>query len=128
MQRHPQLQSLSREHHAALRLAKACQQAAQAGQPEVIGLTCSRALLTLKNELSPHFQIEESLWLPLLIKTEEQHYAHQTIRDHRHLCTLREGLQHNEASVLAEFGRCLMEHVRFEERKLFPRLENYLSF
>ena len=59
MKRNPILQPLSREHHTALTLAKACERAGQSGDEALVGQVCQRAILAFQNELDPHFQFEE---------------------------------------------------------------------
>lgn len=127
MKRSVILQPLSREHHTALSLAKACQRAALSTDKTLIGKACQRAIHSFLNELEPHFQIEESSLLPQLFGTNGQPLAHRTLAEHRLLRELCNGLQRNDAGVLAEFGQCLSAHVRFEERMLFPAIEAILD-
>jgi len=126
MKRNPVLQPLSREHHTALVLAKACERAAQSGDEEIIQKTCQRAIQAFSDELEPHFQIEEQTFLPLLHNTESQAFADQAWADHQQLRVLLNGLRQNNVEDLDNFGKCLSAHVRFEERMLFPALESLL--
>ena len=123
MKRSPALQPLSREHHTALTLAKACERAAQFGDEERLGKTCQRAIQAFSNELEPHFQFEEQSLLPLLHSIETQPLVESTLVDHEQLRELLNGLQQNNAEALDSFGKCLSAHVRFEEKELFPVLE-----
>lgn len=123
MKRTGALQPLSREHHTALTLAKACERAAQAGNPENVNAVCQRAINAFASELEPHFLIEEQSLLPLLKNTEAQPLVQRTLADHRQLRGLIGDLKEGNADALATFGRCLSAHVRFEERELFPALE-----
>lgn len=125
MKRIPALQSLSREHHTALTLAKACERAVQS-HDEQVGKTCQRVLQAFSAELEPHFQIEEQSWLPLLHSAENRPLEQRTLEDHRQLRALLDGLRKNDAKALGSFGKLLVEHVRFEERELFPALESLL--
>lgn len=127
MKRNPALQPLSREHHTALVLAKACERAAQSGDEGVIHETCKRAIQSFSEELEPHFQTEEQSFLPLLHSTETQLLAEQTWTDHQQLRALLNGLRQNNAEALASFGKCLSAHIRFEERALFPVIESLLQ-
>lgn len=127
MKRSATLQPLSREHHSALTLAKACERAAQSGNVKIISHACLRANQLFSNELEPHFQIEEHSLLPLLCSADVQTLVQRTWADHQRLRELRIGLQQNDAGALAEFGMCLSAHVRFEERELFPALESVLE-
>lgn len=126
MKRIPALQPLSREHHTALTLAKACERAVQSRDAERIAATCQRVLKVFPAELEPHFQIEEQSLLPLLHSAENKPLEQRTLDDHRQLRALLDDLQRNDAGALDSFGRLLMEHVRFEERELFPALESLM--
>ncbi len=126
MKRIPALQPLSREHHTALTLAKACERAAQSRDKEQAGKTCQRVIQAFADELEPHFQIEEQSLLPLLDSPENRHLEQRTREDHRQLRALLEGLRQNDVEALDNFGKLLSAHVRFEERELFPVLEGLL--
>jgi len=126
MNRSSALQPLSREHHGALSLAKACERAAQSGDAAQVGEACERAIQAYAHELEPHFQYEERSLLPLLHGVEMRPLVERTLADHRLLRGLLDGLRQHDVEALADFGRCLAEHVRFEERELFQALESRL--
>jgi len=126
VQRSPQLQPLSREHHTALVLAKACERSA-AADAAAVEAACRRVIRSYADELHPHFLIEEQTLLPLLQGTPQQPLAERTLLDHRQLAELRDRMQTPDADALRQFGQILMAHVRFEERELFPALERYLD-
>ncbi len=123
MKRSTALQPLSREHHAALKLAKACELDAIARDEATLARACLHALQAYADELAAHFLCEEQTLLPLLTGTPEQSLAERTVSEHRQLHALLEGLRYNDADALQRFGICLAAHVRFEERVLFPALE-----
>lgn len=123
MKRIPELQPLSREHHTALTLAKACERAVQSFDEERVNKTCQRMLQAFSDELEPHFQVEEQSLLPLLRNAGNTPLEQRTLEDHRQLRALLNGLQRNDSKALGSFGKLLTEHVRFEERELFPVLE-----
>lgn len=127
MKRSTLLQPLSREHHTALTLAKASERAALSGDEALVRLTCQRVILAFQNELEPHFQTEENSLLPLLHSPETQALVVRTLADHQQLRGLLDALRQNDAGALESFGKCLTAHVRFEERELFPALENLLQ-
>lgn len=127
MKRAPALQPLSREHHTALTLAKACERAAQSRDEEQVAAACLRVLRVFPAELEPHFQLEEQSFLPLLRDGENGPLDRRVREDHQRLRALLDGLRQNDAEALARFGRLLSDHVRFEERELFPVLEHLLS-
>lgn len=126
MKRSPTLQPLSREHHTALTLAKACERAAQSGDAIMMSLACQRAVLAFANELEPHFKLEEQSLLPLLKSPAARALAQRTLLDHEQLRGMLTGLQQNDAGTLGNFGKHLSAHVRFEERELFPVIESLL--
>lgn len=126
MQRSPALQPLSREHHAALKLAKTCERAARSSDAAEVSQACQRAIQACNNELHAHFLTEEQTLLPLLNGTAQQALAERTLAEHRQLYALLDKLQQHDAAALERFGQCLTEHVRFEERELFPALESRL--
>jgi iron-sulfur cluster repair protein YtfE (RIC family) len=127
MKRNPSLQPLSREHHTALSLANACVRAAQSGDATTVAQACQRAILAYTQELAAHFSIEEQSLLPLLQGAETQALVQRTLAEHQQLRGLLERLRQNETEALNSFGTYLMAHVRFEERELFPVLENLLQ-
>lgn len=126
MKRNLALQPLSREHHTALVLAKACERAAKSGNEEMIQKACQRAIQAFSDKLEPHFQIEEQSFLPLLHSSKTQPLAERTWADHQQLRALLEGLRQNNIEALDSFWKCLSAHVRFEERELFPAVEGLL--
>lgn len=126
MQRSPTLQPLSREHHSALKLAKVCERSAISGDTEEVRRICQHAIHAYADELKAHFLTEEQTLLPLLGGTPEQALAERTLAEHRQLHALLDGLRQNNAEALSCFGKCLVAHVRFEERVLFPILESRL--
>ena len=127
MKRTPALQPLSREHHTALTLAKACERAAQSRDEERIAKTCQRVIQAFSTELEPHFQLEEQSLLPLLHDAGNKSLEQRTLADHQQLRALLDGLRQNNIEALDNFGKLLSAHVRFEERELFPALESLLQ-
>ena len=126
MKRNPILQSLSREHHTALTLAKACERAAKSGDAVLVDKAFQRVIRAFSDALEPHFQFEEISLLPLLHSTETQPLIERTLADHQQLRGLLDALRQNDAAALDSFGKCLSAHVRFEESELFPVLEGLL--
>jgi hemerythrin-like domain-containing protein len=126
MKRSSFLQPLSREHHVALALARACERAAQSGDGALVRQTCQRAIRAFSNELEPHFRFEEVSLLPLLRGAESQALVERTLTDHQQLRGLINAMQQSNVEILSCFGKCLSAHVRFEERELFPAVEGLL--
>jgi len=127
MKRSTALQPLSREHHTALTLAKACERAAQSRDVDRVVQTCRRVIQAFSDELEPHFQVEELSLLPLLHDAGNKSLEQRTLTDHQQLRALLDGLRQNDIDALDDFGKLLSAHVRFEERELFPALENLLQ-
>lgn len=120
MKRSLALQPLSREHHAALKLAKACARAATSEDAERISEACRQVAEALEAELEPHLQTEERELLPAVPGALAAH----TLADHARLRELAAELRrHCTAGTLLGFGDALAAHVRFEERELFPAIE-----
>lgn len=126
MKRSAFLQPLSREHHGALSLARACERAAQSGDAARITEACERAVSAFSAELDPHFRTEERALLPLLQGADAAPLVQRTLDEHSLLRGLLDGLTRSDAGALAAFGAHLAAHVRFEERTLFPAIERLL--
>ena len=126
MKRSTALQPLSREHHTALTLAKACERAAQSRDEGLVAKTCQRVIRAFSDELEPHFQVEEQSLLPLLRSAGTRLLVQRTLADHQQLRALLDDLRWNDREALGSFGKGLSAHVRFEERELFPVIENLL--
>ncbi len=127
MKRHQDLQDLSREHHSALQLALRAKRAAISGDLALIEATATACLTAFHAELDPHFVVEETTLLPLLLAGGEDSLVAQVERDHRELRGLCLQLQRPDVSTLLAFAERLITHVRFEERQLFVVLERLLD-
>jgi hypothetical protein len=112
MKRDERLRALSGEHHHALVLARR----ATRGELSVDDLRRAFA-----EDLAPHFAIEETILLPALREAGHADLADRTAREHDEIGA---ALTRGEVST---FGRLLTEHVRFEERELFPACETTLA-
>ena len=125
MKRAEALQPLSREHLSALLAAKKLKEAADLEE-------ATRAFLDFwRSDGKRHFRVEEEVLLPTWA-------AHAAVdRDgvsrmlDEHLAIRREALRlaDGEATLedARELGRLLHDHVRFEERQLFPTVEDALD-
>jgi hemerythrin-like domain-containing protein len=118
------LQSLSRDHHQALRVAQQLRRADDVDR-------ATKAFLDFwASEGQRHFQVEEEVLLPrwAALGDLDHDAAMRLLREH--LC-IRAGalkLQQSQSlDRLKELGEQLAAHVRFEERELFPLLESDLS-
>ncbi len=130
MKRSKPLMQLSREHHAALVLAKRAQRLAK-GRPEDAQTFMSQLAAVFASELEPHFQVEETALLPALQDADEigivRDMIKRTLADHAALRELSRRIADDDFASLAPFGDVLDAHVRFEERELFNLAESVLT-
>jgi len=119
MKRDPRLHGLSSEHHHALVLARTC--AARAGAWTQADGTELAA--RFEAELEPHFRTEEEVLLPALREACAEALAEQLEREHAVLRSLLRAAQAGDGPAATELATRLSEHVRFEERELFPACE-----
>ena len=124
MKRRAALLKLSREHHSALVLT---QRIAQARDAAALARLMTLLPRVFQDELEPHFCQEEEVLLPRLEQVGELALVRQTIAEHKELRELVAYIAAGDAASLKAFGMKLGAHVRFEERKLFPRAEAVLA-
>ncbi len=119
MKRDPRLHGLSSEHHDALVLARSLKRhvgpwtqehGAQLGQ-------------RFDTELEPHFCVEEQVLLVALGIAGQKVLVDRTLDEHKALRTLAGAARNGDGDAALEFGIRLHDHVRFEERELFPVCE-----
>lgn len=119
MKRDERLRDLSDDHHSALVLARRARNAGayahSVKQGEVWGAVAS----AFAQDLAPHFAIEEQLLLPALEGVGEGALAERVRAEHVCLRALLDDPRPLDVR-LSEFGALLRDHVRFEERELFP--------
>ena len=119
MRRHPDLQLLSEDHHHALVLARRATLAA-VGQGRCSATEqWAEVLRSFNGVIGAHFEIEERLLVPSLEAAGEHALAARVLEDHAALRRCVTGSIGTVESRLAELGRMLEAHVRFEERELF---------
>lgn len=127
MKRHPQLQDLSREHHGALKLARAARQAAESGEMDAMTAFAQRAVRLFASELDPHFRVEEQGILVALARAGENELVQRTLSEHAELRRLAMLLSDPDAVTLLRFADLLAAHVRFEERELFEAAQHQMG-
>jgi hemerythrin-like domain-containing protein len=126
MKRDKNLQELSRDHHHGLLLGWKIRQglkndADTALMAEYVKYFSEQALI-------PHFEEEESqvlIYLP-----QEDSMKQRTLREHQEILSLiadLSGSQKIKPEILVEISDKLDKHIRFEERELFPYLEQNLD-
>jgi hypothetical protein len=125
VKRDPRLEPLSDDHHRALVLARRCRQAGERGEAAgSLEQTWAEVRDRFARELEPHFRVEERWLLPALETAGEREGARRARADHARLRELVR-LPAAPERVVA-FGTLLHDHVRFEERELFPCAERVL--
>jgi len=127
MKRHPDLLQLSREHYAALKLARDARRAAGSGNANEVAALAQRVVALFAAELDPHFRVEEQGILVLLAEAGEHDLAGRTLADHAELRRLARRLATPDAETLLGFAELLGAHVRFEEREVFDAAQARLG-
>lgn len=132
MKRHHALAHLSRDHHAALILARLLQINAPAykGLPSDLAGKAAYAVKFYKEELVTHFKIEEeALSLAMDIDENLDALIQVILHEHRELDKLFESISINAVQPLQldSLGRFLESHIRKEERQLFPLMQEACS-
>lgn len=120
MKRDPRLRGLSSEHHQALVLARSLLSAAEGGRH------IENLFTRFQGELEPHFLAEERWLLPGLEAAGAHALAARTREDHAFLGATVQAAQRGDREAMLAFATRLQEHVRFEERVLFPACEELL--
>ena len=137
MKRAKQLQPLSRQHHLGLNLgyhAKEC-----ADNPQEIAKHW-QALSSYMNDMRHHFNIEDNLIVEALLPHQSTDPNVTSVlnnmqQQHQSLNKLMADIQAVQdangsavtVSQIREFATQIYDHVRFEERELFPMVEKYLT-
>jgi hemerythrin-like domain-containing protein len=119
------LQPLSRDHLQALLAAKALREATDASAAKVAFLDFWR------DHGAHHFRVEEEVLLPQWARFAEVDLPAVRRMLEEHLAIRRETLRLVSEEITVEqlqaLGQLLHDHVRFEERQLFPAIEESLS-
>lgn len=120
--RHPSLQPLSREHHFSLllcwKIRKGLEQAIEVKRLQ------DYILYIWENQIAEHFDIEENLILPIL--GEEHGGVIRARKEHRLLRRLFLSPVYTYKTI-NRIEETLEKHIRFEERELFPLVQETAS-
>ena len=124
MKRNINLQSLSKDHHHGLLLGWKIRQGLKRGA--ALSVISEYVSYFAMMALFPHFEEEESVILPFM--TNDNELKQRTIAEHKLIkeLILLIGADPKE-SCLIELADLIDQHIRFEERLLFPYLESVLS-
>lgn len=125
MKRSEALRSLSRDHHQALVIAQRMQRTDDAAE------AAAAFLEFWTREGERHFRIEEEVLLPLWasLGNVDDEAAARLSREHLAIrsAALELASQTPPSARLHALGAELAAHVRFEERELFPLIEEDLA-
>lgn len=133
MKRDPNLRKLSDDHHSGLVQARRLRRAAtEQGEP----LGAARAFLRFWEEHTrPHFREEEEVLLAVYARhggDPDAGPVREMVADHARLRGLVMKLDEEvgagvvDPETLAHIGERLEAHIRLEERRVFPFVENVL--
>ena len=137
MKRTNQLQPLSRQHHLGLNLSRHAKESLD--EPEDIAKHWHN-LTSYINDMQYHFEIEDNLIANALepYRTTQPDVASvlETLDgQHKQLHQLMNTVEQSQKSgpkdvavaQVHELGTLLYDHIRFEERELYPTVEKYLT-
>lgn len=126
MKRHPALQPLSRQHHLGLVIANKAKSVTDDDK-----LIHHQALVEYLTVAIPtHFEIERTRLVDVILTKlsddKAVKLAKQMLDEHEYIESL---LVNTDPSVddVKELANALYDHIRFEERELFPIAETVLS-
>ena len=124
LKRSKELAPLSREHHEGLLFAWKIKQGLANGTP--VETLCNYTRWFWSNHIKPHFKDEEKVLIKFLPADDplvsQMFNEHAQIRDL--VISLDNEPDSNSLQILADF---INNHIRFEERKLFPYAEKVLT-
>jgi hemerythrin len=128
LKRHEALAPFSRDHYSGLVQAQHLIKASEADD-----VTRRKAVAdfvdVFDNDIAKHFDDEERLLVGRMSSADEQFMLnqHRQIRqDVERIRSLRRSVDPDK-NTLAEVGKRLNDHIRWEERELFDRLQNELG-
>jgi len=133
--RHPALIPVARDHHECLILAQRLMHGTTASERDWPREPVPQAALLARffaRHLRAHFAAEEDLVFPAARSagSEAEILVVQLLAEHREMAVLVEQLAENPqvtAAELGAFGKLLNDHIRLEDRQLFPLLETELG-
>lgn len=127
MKRSEHLEPLSHDHFEGLQVARRLREGLRRDAPREV--MEAYVVHFWDTYLTEHFRQEETLLVEPLQRTGGAKLAEQMLSEHRALGSLVDGMRNETGSTnsLAEFAASLKSHIRFEERRLFPHLEQRLE-
>jgi len=131
VKRSPELRDLSEEHHYGLVAARALRLAAAGEEP--ISTAVDEFLAEWTEGIQPHFRSEEEVLLPgfAAVAGMDHPLIARTLDEHEELrlevSRLSRAEGETERLVAGRTAQLLHDHIRFEERILFPAIEECLA-
>jgi hypothetical protein len=132
LKRHAALVALSRDHHGVLVQALALRRAAQSSSPAAVRTALDAYLRFHAGEIRGHMADEEDVLLPLGGGADPAG-AERIVAEHREIEALTTSLREtlttgaDPRATLHALGELLDDHVRFEERAFFTRVQERLD-
>jgi iron-sulfur cluster repair protein YtfE (RIC family) len=126
MKRRAELQPLSHDHYNGLVVADRVKNGIARGGDQ--GEIRQYVLHFWRTALANHFQVEEDVLLPVLANPAGRPLAERLREEHAELTLIIGQLVMEEGSagdLLSRFHEQLRQHIRFEERTLFPHIERH---
>jgi iron-sulfur cluster repair protein YtfE (RIC family) len=130
MKRDKNLHSLSWGHQHGLAFAHRLQSVLKGKKSGSLQPFIDEVLTFWRNELHPHFLAEEEILFPAVRKTGGSCNVEikQTLNEHIQMAGLiqmmtQPGTSDEIRNLLLQFSSLLNQHIRFEERTLFPKIE-----
>lgn len=127
MKRNPNLVNLSSEHHDGLVIALRIKKGVDSVDNQAIILDY---ILQIWPELLHHFEQEEDNFLAYPSINRAHPEVNRMIQEHQQFADLVQELNNNPTDLkdkILAFSNLLKDHIRFEERILFPYLESILT-
>ena len=123
IKRSKQLTPLSHDHHDGLLFAWKIRQGLKNGTE--INLISKYAHWFWKNHLDEHFREEEQILAPHLPADNEM--VKQMFDEHREIKSIFDGEDIANENLLLALAQTIDDHIRFEERQLFPFAEKAIA-
>ena len=134
MKRNKNLQPLSRDHFQTLTLVQKIEESLEGDITSNLTDIIEYVHGFWQKHLTPHFKAEEDFLLSAfaLRVGEDNSLIERTLHDHRNMKAIHQSFettisQEEGVRLLKEFASLLHDHIRFEERELFPAVEKQLT-
>ena len=134
MKRNKSLQPLSRDHFQVLTLVQRITNELKEDSSSSVTDIIDHVHGFWQKQLIPHFEAEEEFLLPALATkvSADDPLIERTLSDHRNIKAIQQNFENPISAeegdrLLREFAELLHDHIRFEERELFPAVEEHLT-